>query len=66
MIMTDRYLKIMKAETEEETTATTVVTIFLNNCILLYGIPAMVLTDNSLQFASKLLNMICVKLENLR
>lgn len=53
MVLTNRYTKVNQAILSADTRATTDATIFLNDWISSYGIPAKVFTANGPKFASR-------------
>lgn len=59
VVMTYRCSKIKRAIPTSKTTATNVANVFLDQCIVPYGIPDYSLADNGPEFVSKFLATLC-------
>lgn len=56
VVITDRYSKLTRAVPTKTNTAPQIVTIFMGNWAMPYGIPEFHLTDNGAQFFGKFFN----------
>lgn len=59
LVMRNRYLKVTKAVTTSEKTASHITSLSICKSILLHGAPTHVLTDNEMQFVCKFLETPC-------
>lgn len=58
--ITDKYSKLTRTVTSARNITTTVACIFLDECIIPYGVPSYVSTDKSTQLFSKLIDTSCL------
>jgi len=62
LVMTDRFSKMARSIPLRSTTAPVVAEAFLNNWVIPYGLPRILLTDNGPQFVSKFFEFLCTAL----
>lgn len=58
-ILVDRYPKLTRAVSTSKASVTHIATSFYNNCIVPYGILPDLMTDNDIQFLTKLFETVC-------
>lgn len=63
IVFTNRHMKLIRAIPVIIVTSTSVATVFVDNLVLPYGIQTYSLTDNGLQFVSKLFAAVTTRLE---
>lgn len=62
VVITDRYYKLTRVIPTKTATATDVAQILIGDCVILYGIPKRLLTDNGPQLVGKFFNGTCAAL----
>ena len=62
LVITDLFSKLDQVTPLSSTTAPAVANAFINNCVIPYGLPVSILSDNGPQFVAKFFEAVCLTL----